>query len=52
MLYETMPPHNIRLCFLVKVNEDVALSVVGRFEVVNQTAVEGMAWANYNTGIK
>ena len=51
VLYETMPPHNIGLCFLVEVNEDIAPSVVGRFEVVNQTAEESTAWADYNTGI-
>ena len=39
----------IRLCFLVKANEDVAPSVVKRFEVVNQTAEESTAWADYNT---
>ena len=48
----TMPPHNIGLCLLVKVNEDVAPSVVGRFEVVNQTVEEGTAWADYNIGIQ
>ena len=47
-----MPPHNIGLCFLVKMNEDVALSVVGRFEVVNQIVEEGTAWADYNIGIQ
>ena len=34
MLYETMPPYNIGLCFFVKANEDVAPSVLGRFEAV------------------
>ena len=46
------PTHNIRLCFLIKANEDVAPSVMGGFKVVNQTAEEGMAWADYNTGIQ
>ena len=52
MLYETMPPYNIGLCFLVKANEDVAPSVVGRFEVVNQTAEECTARVDYNIGIQ